>query len=154
MKTQEFKREFNYAKRALRSTVNKIMLARMVADNIADLIPQEWQLTNRGSYYLQFRPAEGATVTIADLAKLATKLAKAFNKEPAKTVTKDTVDFTWYSYPAFLNKWDWTESVMIEFAMGNTEKCEFIKKRKSVTQFEPTGYCKALKEKQYLTTHN
>jgi len=150
MKTSEMKSDYHYAKRTLRSISSKVMVARMVADNIADLIPKEWQLQNNGSYYLHFRPAEGSGVTAADLDKLAKKLSKAFNTEPTKTVTPETIDFTWWSYPSFMERWNWKESVMIEFVIGNTEKCDFVVKRKMRKVSESTGYCKALQEKKYL----
>jgi len=149
MKTSEMKQEFSWAKRALRAVTYRIMVGRMVADNIADLIPKGWEMQHN-NYYLSFAPAEGSGITAADLDKLGAKLARAFNCEPKKTITADVIDFTWWVYPTFMNKWDWKESVMIEFKIGNTEKCDFIVKRKMQKISEPTGYCKALAEKKYL----
>jgi hypothetical protein len=152
MKTSEFLTEYTYVKRQVRNTTRKIMLIRMVTQNIQDLIPSDdapynWELTPC-SYGIKIKAGSGLTVQDAD--KLAGRLAKALHYEPRKEIYESIITWDFWTYPVAFDKHDWIESVNIEISAGNTEKCDFIIKRKMQKISEPTGYCKALKEKMYL----
>jgi hypothetical protein len=149
MKTADFLNGFKRARREVRSTARKAMFIKMVAQNIADLIPATWQMTNT-AYGIRYKPIEGTVITPDVLDKLLAKLAKALNYEPSKSVSPDTITADFYVYPTAYNKAEWTEGVNIEFTIGNTEKCDFIVTQVTRDESEPTGYCKLLKEKKYL----
>ena len=149
MKTADFLIGFKRARKEVRNTARKAMFIKMVAQNIADLIPVTWQLTNT-PYGIRYKPVEGTVITPDVLDRLLAKLAKALNYEPSKSVSPDTITAVFYVYPTAYNKADWTEGVNIEFTIGNTEKCDFVVKQITRVESEPTGYCKLLKEKKYL----
>lgn len=152
MKTSEFLSEYSYVKKQLKRTTYKIMLIRMVMQNIQDLIPSDdppyhWELTPC-SYGIKIKAGSGLTVQDAD--KLAGRLAKALNYEPRKEIYESTISWDFWTYPCAFNRMEWTDSVNIDLSIENTEKCDFIIKRKMQKIAEPTGYCKTLKEKEYL----
>lgn len=139
------------ALKAVRTNATKTMLTRMVAQNIADLIPAELQATYSG-YGVKYTPAEGATVTPDQFDKLVAKLAKQLNQEPRKSIYPSTISADFWVYPVAFRKNEWLEGVNIEITIGNTEKCDFVVRRRMQQVSEPTGYCKALLEKKYLAT--
>jgi hypothetical protein len=149
MKTAEFLNDHKNALKAVRRNSNKTMLTRMVVQNIADLIPAELKATYSG-YGVKYTPVEGATVTPDVFDKLVAKLAKQLHQEPRKSVYPSTISANFWVYPVAYSRHDWGEGVNIEITIGNTEKCDFVVRRKMQQVSEPTGYCKALLEKKYL----
>jgi hypothetical protein len=82
------------------------------------------------------------------------KLAKALNKEPMKYITEEHLDATFYNIePTFMGKQIYN-SFWISVIVGNTEKCDLVEVKREVIDYEPTGYCKALKERKYLVPHD
>lgn len=150
MKTQDFLSEFKRARRQVKSAAIKTMLSRMVASNIADLIPHGWDVIFTG-FGLRYRPKEGMTITPDVFDKLLAKISKALNYEPNKDVYPEAITADFWVYPSMYKKYNYLDSVNIEFTIGNTEKCDFIIKRKMQKINIPTGYCLKLKEKKYLT---
>lgn len=137
-------------KNEVRELTRRIMLNNMVADNLADLIPKsKWDLQSHGWQWMRYYATEGTTV--ADLDKLGAKLAKAFGKEPSISVTKDYVVFTFWLYPNMGDKKANYPNISLDFCIGNTEKCDFVETEVLEKRYEPTGYCKQLKERLYLT---
>jgi hypothetical protein len=157
MKTAELKHAMDDAKEAvkkaqaaLKDASYRIMLTRMVADNIADLMPKGWEI--KPYYYgtaVHFNAVD-EKITLADLDKLATKLAKAFDTEPMKLIGTNTVNFTFYLYPKNGAK-QCPTGTRLELTIGNTEKCEVETVDVIKKETKLTGYCAALEAKKYLT---
>lgn len=155
MKTQDFIPSLQETKRKVRKMGMIMMLSKMVADNIADLIPDQWEIIPFGFVSaFKIQPKEGIEITADKFEKFVYKLARAFNKEPNISIDESIMEADFYVYVSGGNS-DFAgryESVMIEIIVGNTEKCEIVYKEKMTKVAELTGYCKALKEKKYLTT--
>ena len=157
MRTTDFKKFVDEAKDNVKkaqknvlAVVHRLMITRMVADNVADIIvPFGWELKKTFSLCVHYEPAAGSNITITDLDKLAAKLSKVFNTEPYKNLSRDVVDFTFYLHPRLGGDWQ-VCGTRIEFVIGNTEACEVetIDVVRQETQL--TGYCKALSDKKYL----
>lgn len=152
MKTADFLEQFKYARKAVRIVAKATMFSNMVAQNIADMFDSKWEITPTG-YGVKVRPAKDVVITPDVFDKLCGKLAKAFNKEPSKQVYPETITADFWVYPTAYSRSEWGQSVNIEISVGNTEKCDFVVKRKMQKISEPTGYCLALKEKKYLTAN-
>jgi hypothetical protein len=153
MKTNEliqpnfFIEAYQQMKKEMHSLSMKIMLTRMVVQNLADVIPdKKWKLIRYGWSWTRYEAREGTT--IADLDKLTKKLAKIFNEEPSKEIMKSSVVFSWYIRFRLDDRV--MPSVLVELAVGNTESCELIEKEVLTKTYELTGYCKQLQEREYL----
>jgi hypothetical protein len=157
METKHFLNELQNRKRSVIELGRQIMLSRMVADNITDIIPIGWKITPRDTWGLRLSPEENVVVTADQFDKIISKFARTFNKEPRVNINTDIMDGSFWVYPGGQHigkdNFRW-ESIMIEIVVGNTEKCEFIYKRKMNKQAQLTGYCKILAEKKYLKVKN
>jgi len=146
MEAPKFKDTYVYYRKQLREVVHRIMIARMIAQNIAELIPAGWELQQGSWATLEYKPAEGSSITVADMDKACGRLARKLRNEPTRTVGKDKIDFTFYLYP---RTGDYS-CTMVSFLIGNSESCDFEVKRKMQKTYVPTGYCKKLAEAKYL----
>jgi len=144
-----YRESYVHLKKDFRTSILKMTLNRMVAHNLTDLIdPQKWTAQCSGWSWMEYRAKEGTT--IADLDRLAKKLSKIWNCEPQKEISTNTIWFRWWAYPTNGREIGKLPSVMVEFVIVNSEKCDFIETTVTETRYEPTGYCKALKERHYL----
>jgi len=136
----------------------KAMLTRMVADNIADLIPKGYEIKPYGYFPgIKIIPMEGINIPINDFDKFIAKLAKIFGKEPYMNVEEHSINASFYLYPTMnINGVDWIDNnnswphVMIDIRTTNTEACDVVYEDYTSKRAILTGYCKQLQEKKYL----
>jgi len=138
---------YQQQKQELRNLTMKIMLTRMVLQNLADIIsPKQWKLEKYGWSWTRFVANEGTTV--ADLDRLAKKLSMIFRNNPSKEIMKTSIVFSWYIRLKLDDKV--LPAVLVELVVGNTESCELVEKEVIEKRYELTGYCKQLQEREYL----
>lgn len=151
MKTMDFKEQFISARQEVKNRVHRIMLARMVLDNVSEYISEVWKvrLRNYGTA-ISVTPIDGLDIKPDLFDKMMERFAKKTNCEPDKFIDKDYIEYSFTYYPSFMKNRDWSGSVAIEFKIGNSEVCdvEVVNELRPVTKL--TGYCKALAEKMYL----
>jgi len=140
MKTTDMLRFHKDQKRQIKLTAYKIMLINMVAQNIADLFPKYWNITpwEFGAYGITITHPD---LTVQDFEPWVKKLTRKFRHTPAIEIKTDYMIATWWLYPAKY------QNVMVEFKVGNTEKCDFITTEELVKITKPSGYCAAVKER-------
>lgn len=163
MKTTEFKKHLNRLLAEQRKQMEvhaterrrlgeQIMVTRMVADNIKDIVPKGWamQVSSWGAH-ITLEPPEGTALD--EVVKQAGKLAKKLNKEPTKSINRGEINITFYLYPTFMEKTMWRCSCAVGIYVNNTEACdiEVVEEMQPVKKIILTGYCKALVESKYLS---
>jgi len=151
MKTADYLSKFKNLKTEIRIMAHKVMLSRMVADNLRDIIPTAYQIEPVSfSYGVRISPVD-AGMTVDHFPKLTARLTKIFHRKPSVEVSKEYMTATWWIYPGFEEKFISDNQIRIELVFGNTEKCELIPKTLTYEGYELTGYCKAVKEMNYDT---
>lgn len=135
--------------RELKDLSSRLLSRDMIFDNIKDIIPAGCVLVKNENYtnkvFIKFKDeTEETPITVDKFEAVVKKLAKKLRKEPALYINEATLEACWYMRP--MN----TSYVYVELTCGNTEKCDFVTVTREVTESEPTGYCKLLKEKKFL----
>ena len=142
---------YKASKKSHRKAVSRFFLMDMFYQNIQSLFDDRWEMElTSSSIYVRIKDEDSMTLDKFD--KFIKKLAIAFNKEPYMYIGTSMAEATFYLYPYLCEK-DSNYSNMgiaLEVSVGNNEKCDFVETVREVREMEPTGYCKALKEKKYL----
>jgi len=151
MKTSDYLSAYVSKKEEVKKFVTAIRFMKMVAENIADLVPETWHLNPMQTYpEIDIIARDSETVTVEDFKKLTSKLAKAFGEEPSVFIDEHRMLSRFYIYPREHigdPSRSWGSGVCIEIQSHNAEKCEITYKRKMQKVPVLTGYCKALSEK-------
>jgi len=151
MKTSDYLSAYVSKKEEVKKFVTAIRFMKMVAENIADLVPETWHLNPMQTYpEIDIIARDSETVTVEDFKKLTSKLAKAFGEEPSVFIDERRMLSRFYIYPReHIGDpcHSWGSGVCIEIQSHNAEKCEITYKRKMQKVPVLTGYCKALSEK-------
>jgi hypothetical protein len=149
MKTLDYLSKFKDARREVRYMAHKIMICRMVADSIRDIVPVDYKIEPVNySYGVKISPVD-ETFSLDHFPKFAQKLAKVFRNKPDIEINTEHAVATWWVYPAMGDMFIGENQIRIELVFGNTEKCDIIKKPMVYESYELTGYCKKIKEMEY-----
>jgi hypothetical protein len=133
----------------------KVMLTKMVSDNISDLLPKGFEIKPYGYFSgIKIVPIENINIPVDDFDKFIAKLAKIFGKEPYMNVEETTINATFFLYPSMQNKENSWPNVMVNIRTTNTEACDFVYEEQTHKVVKLTGYCKQLQEKKYLIHHS
>jgi hypothetical protein len=151
MKPKDFRDEYRRYKDYIKEFSKKMMLSRMVFDNLSDLIKNGWNMMPYSGYSgIRIVPCEGITIAVDDFDKFVAKMAKIFRKEPYMNVEENSINATFYIYPNMNDDTNNWPHVMIDIRTDNTETCDVTYEEYTAKRAIVTGYCKALQEKKYL----
>jgi len=151
MTTHELLYRYKRVKIALQDEIHKIMLTRMVSDNLRDIIPQDYNIgITDYATGVKISPVND-DYSVDNFPKMTKKLSKIFGKKPSVNIDQSTMCATWWVYPDPYGKFQADNQVRIELVFGNTEKCEVVYKEETYQVTELTGYCKMIKERCYDT---
>lgn len=156
MNTTNFQPSFKHIRKNYKNSVACINYGLTVAQNIADMIPKQWEL-KADDYMGDIKIVpKGDALTADRFDKILSILSRVFLHEPdSRRIDKKQLYAIWHvRRPLHFgsNLTDWSVQTMVEVVAMNTESCEVITETvmeaKTVTVL--TGYCKAIAEKHYL----
>lgn len=144
----------NHYRKYIKSMVRNYHYSKMVAWSIQHLINPGFKIEVTDNvlilpYNPKFQPkADQWDAQVA-------RIAKWFNKEPAKRIGKDTMEASIFMHhtiylkePAWKERW--TASVYVYIRSHNSESCEIEMVKEVVERPKLTGYCAALEAKKYM----
>ena len=144
MKTSDYLGHIKYYNNLKTEAIHKVMLCRMAADNIRDIVPDYLNIEpNKWVPAILIKPKdENAT---ADIFENATKkISQKLHEKPDIEITKEKLKATWW--------FNFKEAMIkLELYFGNTEQCEIEYTEETIQVPKLTGYCAKLKEMQYDT---
>lgn len=142
---------YAYKKKQIKNYIRKIMIGRMVAYNIQDLIDNVFQINvdNYGDISIEPKEEYHSVITLLDITKQTRKISRALNIEPSKDMSEHYVSVNYYLY---FNLHDsQTIGVNIYMSTRNNEPCEITYKRKMHKVPVYTGFCKEFMEEKVLS---
>jgi len=149
MKTTEFLSKYRSIKEMFRELSRKVMLTRMVADNLRDVVPTAYKIDPvQYSHGIMISPVDPG-LSVDNFPKMTKKLAKILHRKPSIDITPELMTAVWWTYPTMGEIGRTSNQIRIELVFGNTEKCELIPTKVTVESFELSGYCKQIKEMEY-----
>ncbi len=143
MKTIDCLESYKWRLRNLKECVHRIMIQRTIVQNISRLLP-EWEF--KQWYGMEL----GLTISKPELKAYdfyasVRQISKRLRQKPELRITKESFQADW-------KLWLDSNLCLLTLEIVNTEACEFIQVKKTITVSEPTGYCKeVLKRLEELT---
>jgi len=152
MKTSNFLNYYKILRKRVRRYCTSTFLAKMVADNITDLLLPGWTINADWSGDIQISPKED-NATADQFDRMLKKLSRVFNYEPSKNIDSSSLFASiYFDMPVTIDHDSDKIRITIYVISKNTESCEIVEREVTETKkvFELTGYCKALNDKKYL----
>lgn len=128
----------------------RLMINRMILQNIEDLIPYHAKIEVPDVSHITIKMPENTTVQT--FVKKATKIARMLNSDPYKGIGKKEIIASWHIYISdrFGESQDPATSINLILTTANTEKCDLVETVETYHSYKLTGYCKSIAEANFV----
>jgi hypothetical protein len=152
MKTNywQVQKDVSFYRRNIKTTVQDFLYGKFIAWSIEHLILPGFKIEVTDNVIITpYNPKFQPSVDLWD--KQLAKLAKWFDKEPEKNITKEKMEAHFFEcIHTGIYSARWRGAVYVYLKSNNTEACEVTTEQVLVERTKLTGYCAALAEKRYL----